>query len=74
MTRVVDGIIVIAHEPESRCEDCGQLAECRPYGPNGTSICHPCGQKDPEGTLRRMFAYLLAREAVEGFRVEDDDR
>lgn len=58
MTRIEAGKIVIEPEPPERCSDCGEIAETRPYGPDGARICHPCGLKDPEGTRRRMRMYM----------------
>ncbi len=51
-------VTVIGVTPPERCSDCGNLEECRPYGPNGSSICWDCGQKNPEETQRRMDARL----------------
>lgn len=58
MTRVEGGRAIIEPEPEQQCDDCGQLAELRPYGPGGSKVCHPCGMKDPEGMRRRMNRHL----------------
>lgn len=56
MTRVNDdGSIIIEDEPPQQCDDCGQMRELRPYGPNDTCICIECANKDPEGTARRMM-------------------
>lgn len=52
-------IVVIESEPESECEICHQIAELRPYGPNGENICVPCGLKDKEATMRRMMQVLF---------------
>jgi hypothetical protein len=35
------------------CELCGEVAELRPYGPNGEEICFQCGMKDEEATKRQ---------------------
>lgn len=58
----------IAPEPDRRCELCGKTAETRPYGPGGCRICFECGQKDREGTERRMEAYIMPN-TVEGPRL-----
>ncbi len=42
------------------CELCGKVAELRPYGPNGESICADCGMKD-EATVKKKFAELLVK-------------
>ena len=50
---------VIMEEPPQVCELCFTIEECRPYGPNGEQICFACGQKDPEGTEKRMAEYIF---------------
>lgn len=58
MTMVKGPVIVIEPEPPSKCELCGQQAECRPYGPNGEQICVDCGRKNvaaTEAAMRRRF-------------------
>ena len=39
---------VIYVEPPQQCDECGQVDECRPYGPGGRVICHPCLDAHPE--------------------------
>lgn len=75
MTHVADGVLVVCAEAAQQCDDCGRVDELRPYGPGGSKICHPCGQKDPEGTARRLYAYLRLNQ-IERFCIvlEDDDR
>lgn len=52
----VDGdTFVIEAEPHRKCSQCGKVAECRPYGPDGSDICYDCGMKDPRGTLARFM-------------------
>jgi hypothetical protein len=41
-------------QPPGRCEDCGTVAETRPYGPNGENVCFDCGTKDEEA-MKRAF-------------------
>jgi hypothetical protein len=54
----VSGRGYIAPEADGKCQICGIKGELRPYGPNKEEICFDCGMKDPEGTKRRMTAYL----------------
>lgn len=54
---------IIAPEPAQKCEMCGAVEECRPYGPNGEQICFDCGMKDQATTQRRMLQHILG----EGF-------
>ena len=42
-----------------KCELCGNIAELRPYGPGGASICFACGKLDPDGTTERMGVVLF---------------
>jgi hypothetical protein len=44
----------IMAQPPGRCEDCGTVAETRPYGPNGENVCFDCGTKDEEA-MKRAF-------------------
>lgn len=48
----------IAPEPDSRCELCGEVAETRPYGPNGERVCFSCGMKDPKAAERGFVRYI----------------
>lgn len=50
---------IIAPEPPQRCEFCGTIDECRPYGPNDEQICYDCGLKDPDTTEQKMMDYLF---------------
>jgi hypothetical protein len=52
-------VAVIVDEPDKRCELCGQIGDCRPYGPNGEQICYDCGMKNPEVTERMMNPKLF---------------
>lgn len=55
MTRRIGDTIIIEPEPPAPCENCGEVEELRPYGPNGQRICFDCGQKIP-GTQERFNA------------------
>jgi hypothetical protein len=50
----MDAGAVITDQKPQQCDDCGEIAELRPYGPGGSMVCYECGQKDPEGTSRRF--------------------
>jgi hypothetical protein len=45
MTRIVNGIVVIEPTTPEKCEYCGKIAECRPYGENNKAICFKCAMK-----------------------------
>jgi hypothetical protein len=52
----------IAEEPIQRCEQCGTIAECRPYGPNNEQICFDCAMKDDESKMiaeKKMAEYIF---------------
>lgn len=53
-------IFIIESEKPQQCDMCGKIAELRPYGPpEKQMICIDCGNKDPEGTLRRFHQRLF---------------
>jgi hypothetical protein len=58
VSREIPGGFVIEEEPSQQCDDCGQVAELRPYGPGGSAVCFDCMQKDEEGAKRRFRALL----------------
>ena len=59
MTERIGNTVIIAVEPDGKCEDCGAVAELRPYGPNGQRVCHSCAMKDPKGFRQRMEKMLF---------------
>ena len=54
MTQFIGRILIIAREPDSVCELCGKMDECRPYGSGGKSICYDCGMKDKAEVERQI--------------------
>lgn len=50
---------VICVEPDRRCELCGSIEECRPYGPNGEQVCFECGMKNKEAAERGFNKLVL---------------
>jgi len=58
--RVIDGEILeaerfIEQQKPQQCDLCGIIAELRPYGPNGETVCFQCGMKDEEAAKRRFL-------------------
>jgi len=51
-------VFVIETEPDRQCKTCGQYAECRPYGPNGTDLCTNCAMKDWDGMVNQFHKML----------------
>lgn len=62
MTRVTkQGVLVIENTSDQKCEECGKIDECRPYGENGAMICFECGQKNPERTLANFNELIMSK-------------
>lgn len=49
---------ILSAERAQQCDDCGEIAELRPYGHGGSMVCFDCGMKD-EAEAKRRFLYLL---------------
>lgn len=62
----IDDFVIFAPEPERLCEECGKLADCRPYGLNGMNVCCECAllPKHAAEVRRRMNAAL--EKAIKG--------
>ena len=65
MSERIGNVFVVAKETPQQCDDCGNIEELRPYGPNGSSVCYECAMKDPEGTMAQFSARIDGIEAVE---------
>lgn len=50
---------VIEAEPPQQCDDCGNIAELRPYGPKGEKVCFDCAMKNPEAAERGFRKLVL---------------
>jgi hypothetical protein len=44
LTRKIGNILIVEGEPDTECELCHEIAETRPYGPDGKRICWKCAQ------------------------------
>lgn len=62
MSKRIGKVFVASQENNQQCDDCGKIAELRPYGPNGSCICWECGQKDKAGTDKRMGQIMFGDE------------
>lgn len=58
MTRREGDTIIFERTEPAKCELCWTVAELRPYGPNGASVCFECGMKDVYATAERMHKML----------------
>jgi len=59
MSRRVGQVAIIEGEDDRRCELCGKIDECRPYGPNGEQVCFDCGMKNEAAAQRQMNKHLF---------------
>jgi hypothetical protein len=55
MTTRDGNVVMLEPEQPQQCDLCGKIAELRPYGPNGESICYECGMKDEAATKRQFL-------------------
>lgn len=53
---------IISVEKPQQCDDCGEIKELRPYGPNGSMVCFQCGMKDEDEAIRRFSALLFTAQ------------
>lgn len=58
MTHVVGNLVIVEPERKQQCDECGKVAELRPYGKNGACICFQCAMKD-ENETKKNFAKVL---------------
>jgi hypothetical protein len=55
----------IMQEPDTVCEECGMIDECRPYGANDENICFDCATKNEESRAiaeKKMAKYIFGEE------------
>ena len=64
MSERIGNVFVVQEETPHQWDDCGEIAELRPYGPNGSAICFDCGMKDEAGTAARYDAIIKGIESV----------
>jgi hypothetical protein len=58
MTQRIGHAVILEKEELQQCDDCGKVAELRPYGPGGSKVCFECGMKDEEGAKQRFLRGL----------------
>ena len=47
-----------------KCELCGEVAELRPYGPNGEEVCFDCGMKNTAAAERGFRKLILGEKTA----------
>ena len=52
----VDAILSV--EAKQQCDDCGAIAELRPYGKGGATVCFDCMMKDEAEGQRQMSKHM----------------
>lgn len=52
----------IAEEAPQRCEMCGVIDECRPYGPNKEQICFDCAMTLDQDLIKKQMAEYIFGE------------
>jgi hypothetical protein len=52
---------IAVQEPE-KCDLCGAVEECRPYGPNGETVCYKCGMKNEAAAMAQFRRKVLGEE------------
>ena len=55
--------VVYIRPSDGKCQDCGNVAELRPYGKGGKFVCFKCAMKD-EPEMKRQFNQLTNRADV----------
>lgn len=57
---------VIQEEAAQQCDECGQIAELRPYGPGGKVVCFNCLEAHPEWEAEAVarFRHLVSGEPL----------
>jgi len=61
----MSGLGFIAAERPQQCDLCGDVAELRPYGPNGECVCFTCGMQDERAVERRFVKLVLGEDGKE---------
>ncbi len=58
MTKRVGEVLLIEEEKPQQCDICGEIAELRPYGPNGEKVCFQCGMEHEETAKAQFYRRL----------------
>lgn len=58
----------IAAEKPQQCDKCGEIAELRPYGQKGATVCHECAMENEDEAKARMAHHLFGEPIPEEFQ------
>lgn len=68
MTKHIDvaGMRFVTIEAESSrvCQQCGKVAETRPYGKGGMQVCFGCGMADEKEAMKQFAARIAGKEVT----------
>lgn len=64
MTRREGTKLIIEQTEPATCFFCHKVAELRPYGPQGQSICFDCGMHNNEETAKQFLKLLEGCDGV----------
>lgn len=57
-------IVIIDGTKHAQCELCGKVAELRPYGPHGESVCFKCAMKDEDAAKRQFDKLTIGKLTI----------
>lgn len=57
-------IVIIDGTKHAACELCGKVAELRPYGPGGKSVCFACAMKDEPEAKRQFDKLTIGKDVI----------
>lgn len=56
--------VTIEAEPSRVCQQCGKVAETRPYGKGGMRVCFKCAMADEEEAIKQFSARIAGKEVT----------
>lgn len=65
MTRVSDWLVHLEKEPSQQCDECGRIAELRPYGKHGACVCFECAMNDKQTTVEQFKKRLSLEHRID---------
>ena len=65
MTKRVKDNLVIEKETSQQCDDCGKIAELRPYGKGGACVCFDCAMEDADEAEKQFEMRLRGEHRID---------